>query len=83
MPAPDAFVVLKKDWRAACEDDVYLSQPPVLAVEVISRANRQRRVEQKIKLYLERGVQQVWVVDPKRRTVLMHDARYPMACQPH
>jgi Uma2 family endonuclease len=81
MPAPDVFVVLKKDWLAACENDVYLVNPPALAVEVISRANRPRRVEQKVDLYLDHGVLQVWVVNPKKQTLFVHDRAHPKGVQ--
>jgi Uma2 family endonuclease len=46
MPAPDVLVVNRKLWIKACESDEYLSDPPLLTVEVISPANRKRRVEQ-------------------------------------
>ena len=67
MPAPDVFVVSRSDWRKACESDQYLDTPPVLAVEVISPANRRLRVAQKIDIYLANGVLDVWVAYPKKR----------------
>ncbi len=81
MPAPDGFVVLKTDWLNACENDVYLVNPPVLAVEVISLANRRPRVEQKISLYIGQGVLQVWVVNPKKETVAVYDSDHPKGRQ--
>lgn len=67
MPAPDVFVVRRADWKKACESDQYLETPPVLAVEVISPANRKVRVAQKIEIYLANGVSAVWVCYPKKR----------------
>ena len=67
MPAPDVFVVSCADWRKACESDQYLDKPPVLAVEVISPANRKVRVSQKVDIYLANGVSAVWVCYPKKR----------------
>jgi Uma2 family endonuclease len=72
MPAPDIFVVSRSDWRRACESDQYLDTAPVVTVEVVSPANRKGRVEQKIELYLAEGVQQVWVIHPKKKIVLVH-----------
>jgi Uma2 family endonuclease len=67
MPAPDVFVVSRAEWKKACESDQYLDRPPVLAVEVISPANRKVRVAQKIDIYLGNGVSAVWVSYPKKR----------------
>ena len=72
MPAPDVFVVSRADWRKACESDQYLDTPPLLAVEVISPANRKFRVSQKIEIYLSNGVSEVWVSYPKKRLLRTH-----------
>jgi Uma2 family endonuclease len=69
MPAPDVFVITKKAWKLACERDEYLSAPPVLVVEVISPANRKKRVEAKTEVYLSGGVSEVWLVHPKTRAL--------------
>lgn len=69
MPAPDVFVVERAAWLEACRKDEYLAVAPRLVVEVLSPANRKTRVEQKVELYLASNVQEVWVVDPKKRTV--------------
>ncbi len=73
MPSPDVFVVRRSDWKQACETDQYLSTPPVLAVEVLSPANRRARVAQKTELYLSNGVLYVWVVDPKKHTFAVYE----------
>jgi Uma2 family endonuclease len=74
MPAPDVFVVRRADWKRACESDQYLEIPPVLAVEVISPANRKIRVAQKIDLYLSTGASAVWVCYPKKRLLRTYQA---------
>jgi Uma2 family endonuclease len=74
MPAPDVFVVRRADWKRACESDRYLEMPPILAVEVISPANRKSRVAQKIDLYLSTGVSAVWVCYPKKRLLRTYHA---------
>ncbi|MBV8896004.1 MAG: Uma2 family endonuclease [Acidobacteriaceae bacterium] len=66
MPAPDVFVVSKIAWIRAIQQEEYLSEPPLLVVEVLSPANRRRRVEEKIELYLRNGVAHVWICDPKQ-----------------
>jgi Uma2 family endonuclease len=42
---------------------------PNVCVEVLSHFDRWREVHHKIDEYLERGVNEVWIVDPKKRQV--------------
>ncbi|HEX6083832.1 MAG TPA: Uma2 family endonuclease [Thermoanaerobaculia bacterium] len=42
---------------------------PDLAVEVLSERNRKRDVVTKRRLYLQHGVQEMWIVDPEVRSV--------------
>ncbi len=66
MPAPDVFVVRREAWMRAIQEENYLTEPPLLVVEVLSPANRRRKVEEKAELYLRNGVAHVWICDPKR-----------------
>jgi Uma2 family endonuclease len=50
---------------------------PVLAVEILSPTDTQRGVTQKIGIYLDNGVQLVWILDPDHRTVRVHRAGQP------
>jgi len=43
--------------------------------------NRRRRVEQKSRLYLDQGVGQVWVVNPRQQTIFVYDAAHPGGVQ--
>jgi len=47
---------------------------PDLAVEVLSKSNRPRKVREKVADYLRLGVRCVWVVDPAKRLVRIHTA---------
>jgi Uma2 family endonuclease len=78
MPSPDVFVVLKQEWEEAMESDNYLQNPPLLAVEVLSKANRPKHVHEKIAIYLEAGVKEVWVVNTKERSL----AKFPVHPNP-
>lgn len=69
MPAPDVFVVPIEEWKRAIAVDEYLSTPPLLAVEVLSESNRWKTVSDKLRIYQEAGVSEVWVVDPSKRKV--------------
>ncbi|MFN7588126.1 MAG: Uma2 family endonuclease [Planctomycetota bacterium] len=47
---------------------------PDLAVEVRSPDDSQREVAAKVDTWLAHGAREVWVVDPKRRTLTLHTA---------
>ena len=73
LPGPDLAAIAKQRWNNL-EDDDYLDGSPDLVVEVFSPANRKGLMAQKAALYLEHGAEAVWVVYPKKRTVVIHDA---------
>lgn len=50
----------------------FTQSPPVLAVEVLSPGNGASQIAEKVDLYLRHGVLLVWVVDPRRATVVAH-----------
>ncbi|MEO6588811.1 MAG: Uma2 family endonuclease [Pyrinomonadaceae bacterium] len=41
---------------------------PEICVEIKSPANTQAEMEEKVKLYLEKGAQEVWIIDLKGKT---------------
>ena len=51
---------------------------PDLAVEVLSRSNRPREMQRKLREYFDAGVKLVWLVDPEPRTVAVY--RSPDEC---
>ena len=70
LPGPDLALIRAERWRAIGEDE-YLMGSPELVVEVFSPSNRKGLTAQKAALYLEYGAEAVWVVYPKRRTVMV------------
>ena len=46
--------------------------PPILAVEILSPSDTQESVAEKIRVYLEAGVRQVWMVDTEFHTITVH-----------
>jgi Uma2 family endonuclease len=50
----------------------YWEIPPDLAVEVLSPADTMQEIEDKVDDYLSAGTRAVWVVNPRRRTVTVH-----------
>lgn len=53
-------------------EDVYISVPADLAVEVRSPSNNDEAVLEKVTEYLRAGVTLVWVVGPKERTATVY-----------
>src|SRR5262245_17582882 len=47
----------------------FFDGPPELAVEVLSPADKDEEINEKIQCYLDAGVKAVWIVDPFLRTV--------------
>ena len=68
--APD----LSLDRPGDAHDDTpgFIRRPPLLAAEVLSPDDSPRETARKVGIYLEAGVALVWVVDPARRTVAVH-----------
>jgi Uma2 family endonuclease len=73
---PDVSYV--SDARLAELEGSDLEAPPFspdVAVEVLSAGDRARNVEHKIAVYLATGSSLVIIVDPRDRSVRLHDAR--------
>ncbi len=68
LPNTDVCVIRRDRWEAVNLDD-FLRESPALVVEVASPGNRKLR--RKALLYLEHGAEQVWIVYPKTRRVLV------------
>ncbi len=70
MPSPDVFVIDKHRWNEAGAN-TYPSGSPQLAIEIMSPSNTQPQIRPKTQLYPKNGAAAVWVVYPKKRTVLV------------
>jgi Uma2 family endonuclease len=55
----------------------YVDIPADLAVEVVSPSDLAYEIEEKVKLYLDHGFGEVWVVYPNTRTVHVHRRGHP------
>lgn len=67
--APDIAFIANANIPAALPESGYWPGAPDLAVEVISTNDRAGEIDEKIKVWLEAGVQLLWVVDPELQTV--------------
>ena len=68
----DASVVRKERLAAVGRNPGHMPIPADLIVEVVSPNDLFYNVSEKVRLYLDNGFGQVWVVDPTLRTVAAH-----------
>ena len=59
---PDVLVV-----RAGQSIDRYLTEPPLIAIEILSPEDRLSRFQERIDDYLDFGVEHIWILDPASR----------------
>jgi Uma2 family endonuclease len=71
--APDVGVVSKSRLKSVLPDGFFPGAPD-LAVEVLSPSDRARGVKSKVAMWLATGCRLVWVVDPKKRIVVVHSS---------
>jgi Uma2 family endonuclease len=58
---PDVLAV-----RGSRPSGRFLRQPPYIVVEIVSRDDRNADIDDKIEDYLDFGVENIWLVDPRR-----------------
>lgn len=72
----DAAFVTAERMKLVKSLDKFLPFAPDLAVEVLSKGNTKAEINNKIALYFAAGSRQVWVVNPKRRTVAAYNSPF-------
>lgn len=65
---PDISVILNEYLD---EEERYPNRAPDIAIEIISRDDTWTEIYDKVRLYLEKGSQQVWIVDPYEKGVMV------------
>jgi Uma2 family endonuclease len=70
--APDLAFVRRERIPAGEFTEKYWPGAPDLAVEVISPGDNTHEVNRKIEDYIASGVRLIWIVNPKSRTVTVH-----------
>jgi Uma2 family endonuclease len=71
MPRPDVFVMDRVRFLAAARQERFPEGAPELAIEIVSPSNTRKDLRIKVGLYLRHGSLAVWVVYPKRRSVMV------------
>lgn len=70
--APDISFITKARLEQVGETEGFWPGAPDLVVEVLSPSDRPGKVNKKTLLWLSYGARQVWIVNPKDRTVRIH-----------
>ncbi len=76
--APDIAFVSIERVKAEGVPDSFWPGPPDLAVEVLSPSDTVYDVEDRVATWLAHGTRLVWVINPKRRVVLVHKPNEPV-----
>jgi Uma2 family endonuclease len=66
---PDAFFVLKASLPVQYSREGYVLTIPEIVIEVRSKNDRVSEIEAKRDEYLDAGVKEVWLLDPKTRSI--------------
>ena len=64
-------------WPAGFVGKGIPSEPPFLAIEILSPADRMTRMQPKIQEYLSIGVRYVWLIDPYEKNALVYSRDFP------
>ncbi len=70
--SPDVGFVARGRLEGERAPEGFCPVPPDLAIEVLSPEDRPRAVLDKVGEYLQAGVSEVWVIDPRRRSAVLH-----------
>ena len=76
--APDIAFVRRQRVLETGETEKFWPGPPDLAVEVLSPGDTAYEVEEKVASWLAAGVVMVWVINPKLRTIHIHQLNAPI-----
>ncbi len=71
----DVMFIAKESLPPRLSPEGYLETIPDIVVEVISKNDTKAYVERKISDYLQVGVKQVWIADPAKRTLTIHEQK--------
>jgi Uma2 family endonuclease len=66
---PDISFIRKEDLRADWDIEKPYPGVPTLAIEVISPGNDAEQVQVKVRTYLDKGTEQVWLMYPKTQEI--------------
>ncbi len=59
------------DFLAAHGREKILQKAPEICIEVLSRSNSTKEIDEKRHAYLSAGAREVWIVDPEGETIMV------------
>lgn len=68
-------VAFVRHGRTGGTSEGFLSGPPDLAVEIVSFADEEEAMQERVREWLDAATPMLTVVDPRRRTVTVHHSR--------
>jgi hypothetical protein len=68
--AADVGVVLRKTWEACSKADYMIGSPDIV-IQIKSRSNRDRKMEEDAVLHITHCASAVWLVKPEQREVVV------------
>ena len=71
-PVEPDLMYFRKGNEPPGEEDSSFQGVPDLVAEVLSRSTRHRDQRTKLEAYLDAGIPEYWIVDPKTRTVVVY-----------
>jgi Uma2 family endonuclease len=76
IPEPDLLVILPASVDRL--RDTHLEGPADIVFEILSPSTRKHDLEQKLPLYLDKGVREVWIIDPEDHSLSIHSQNKPV-----
>src|SRR4029079_18706181 len=70
----DVVFIAKESLPLKVSDEGYLETIPDIVVEVVSKNDTKAYIDRKIADYLKVGAKQVWIADPEKRTLTVHQS---------
>jgi len=67
--SPDASWVSRDRWTPTSDDEYTTVLAPDFVIELRSKSDRLRPLQQKMKTWIDNGVQLAWLIDPEHKTV--------------
>jgi Uma2 family endonuclease len=71
---PDCSYISRERWEEGPKPsgDEFLRIVPSLVVEILSPSTARRDRTEKVELYAQNGVDEYWIIDPRRREVILY-----------
>jgi Uma2 family endonuclease len=73
-PEPDLMIITPDKYKNL--KNGRFEGPADIVIEILSESTRETDINKKLPEFLNKGVKEVWIIDPKEKTVTLHSADY-------